>query len=90
MFGDIREIENDPARADSDKMVKMTEEAFEYVESWLAAHDQALKQKLLEALPEKKSWKTVPPNLGMEDAEARGHNQALSDVTSAIERVYGE
>lgn len=54
----------------------------------IAAHDQALKQKLLAALPEK--LPQSPKHDEYTQGIADGQHVTLSDVTQAIERIFGD
>lgn len=54
----------------------------------VADHDQALKQKLLAALPEKKDISVIL-NPDVEQLY-RGNNQTLTEVTQTIERIFDE
>lgn len=68
--------------------------ATEMVVKRIKVHDKTLKQKLLEALPEDKYMPTESvdgyKNNRFTDAHHKGFNESLSDVTKAIEQVYGD
>lgn len=60
------------------------------IEHLIQDHDKALKEKLLEALPERRKFKNGITVTRLDDARVFHFNEALNKVTQAINEVFKE